>query len=173
MAEGNKTQDTKMRTHHKGYWELKENTIEESKKYSSRTEFKNGSQCAYNAARKHNWLDSMPWLSLNKKTRQKGFWKDCRNVIEEGRKYKTKQEFKEKNLTAFLAAYRYGCIDEMPWLVKKKDHKWHYWTYPNIEREALKYNTKTDFYKGNQTAYRAALKLGVIDDFFIDNYIQY
>jgi hypothetical protein len=37
----------------------------------------------------------------------------------------------------------------------------------------LKYNTKTDFFNGNQTAYRAALKMGVIDDFFgLNDYVQ-
>ena len=35
--------------------------------------------------------------------------------------------------------------------------------------EALKYNTKTEFFKGNQTAYRKALEMGVIDDFFVLN----
>ena len=61
----------------------------------------------------------------------------------------------------------------MEWLVRQKQHKKGYWTYKNIENEALKYKTKTDFFKGNQTAYRAALKLGIIDDFFITNYVQY
>ncbi len=91
----------------------------------------------------------------------------------EARKYSTKEEFKKGNLTAFLAAYKYGYIDEMYWLVKKKQHKWGHWTYENIEKEAIKYNTKTEFFKGNQTAYRAALKLGIIDDFFLNDYIQY
>ena len=85
----------------------------------------------------------------------------------------TKEEFQKGNLTAFLAAYRYGYIDDMDWLVKQKQHKKKYWTYKHIEEEAVKYNTKTEFYKGNQTAYRAALKMGIIDDFFIDNYIEY
>jgi hypothetical protein len=61
----------------------------------------------------------------------------------------------------------------MDWLVKQKQHKKGYWTYKHIEEEAIKYNTKSEFFKGNQTAYRAALKLGIIDDFFMMNdYIQ-
>ena len=103
----------------------------------------------------------------------KGYWKNKENMMSEAKKYATKDEFKEKNLTAFLAAYKYGYIDEMTWMVKQKQHKNGYWNYKNIETEALKYNTKTDFFKGNQTAYRAALKLGIIDDFFMTNYVQY
>lgn len=103
----------------------------------------------------------------------KGYWKNKENIIKEAKKYSTKEEFKKGNLTAFLASYKYGYIDDMEWLVRQKQHKKGYWTYKNIENEALKYKTKTDFFKGNQTAYRAALKLGIIDDFFITNYVQY
>ena len=88
--------------------------------------------------------------------RPKGYWKIKENMMEEAKKYSTKEEFQKGN-----------------WLVKQKQHKKNYWTYKHIEEEAVKYNTKTEFYQNNQTAYRAALKLGIIDDFFIDNYIEY
>ncbi len=105
--------------------------------------------------------------------RPKGYWKNKENMMEEARKYTTKEEFQKGNLSAFLAAHRYGFIDEMDWLVKQKQHKKGYWTYQHIEEEAVKYNTKTEFYQNNQTAYRAALKLGIIDDFFMMNdYIE-
>ena len=99
----------------------------------------------------------------------KGYWKNKENMMSEAKKYTTKEEFKKGNLSAFLAAYRYAYIDEMYWLVKQKQHKKGYWNYKHIEEEALKYNTKTEFSKGNNTAYRAALKLGIIDDFFVLN----
>ena len=93
-----------------------------------------------------------------------------KRLLENKGKY---EEFQKGNLTAFLAAHRYGFIDEMDWLVRQKQHKKGYWTYKHIEEEALKYDTKTEFFKGNQTAYRAALKMGVIDDFFVMNdYVQ-
>ena len=103
----------------------------------------------------------------------KGYWKNKENIVNEAKKYSTKEEFKKGNLTAFLASYKYGYIDDMHWLIRQKQHKKGFWTYKNIEREALKYKTKTEFFHGNQTAYRAALKLGIIDDFFITNYVQY
>ena len=110
---------------------------------------------------------------MKKSKHPKGYWKNKENIINEAKKYSTKEEFKEGNLTAFLASYKYGYIDDMDWLVRQKQHKKGYWTYKNIENEALKHKTKTEFFKGNQTAYRAALKLGIIDDFFITNYVQY
>lgn len=103
----------------------------------------------------------------------KGYWKVRENMMDEARKYSTKEEFKNGNLYAFLAAYKYGYIDDMGWMVRKSEHKNGYWTYDKIKNEALKYNTKTDFFKGNQTAYKHALRLGVIDDFFsLNDYVE-
>lgn len=147
--------------------------MKESKLFSNRTEFKKKSGNAYNSARKNKWLDEMIWLENDNGKHPKNYWKNKHNIMQEAKKYKTKEEFQKKNLSAFLAAYRYAYIDEMDWLVKKKQHKWGYWTYESIKNEAIKYNTKTEFFKGNQTAYRAALKLGIIDDFFLNDYIQY
>lgn len=45
-----------------GYWDNKINVFEESKKYSSRTEFEKGCNSAYQKARINGWLDEMEWL---------------------------------------------------------------------------------------------------------------
>ena len=153
----------------KGYWKSKENVINESKKFKTRSEFKFLSQRAYESARKNKWLDEMIWLNNDNGKHPKGYWKNEKNIMHEAKKYSNKEEFKEKNLTAFLMSYRYGFNEKMDWLIKQKQHKKGYWNYKHIEEEALKYNTKTEFFNGNQTAYRAALKLGVIDDFFVLN----
>lgn len=157
----------------KNYWKIKENVLEESKKFSTRTEFKKKSGNAYDSARERKWLDEMTWLSNNFGRHPKGYWKNRDNMMNEARKYSTKEEFKEGNLTAFLAAYKYGYMENMDWLVRQKEHKNGYWNYRHIEEEASKYATKTEFFKGNQTAYKAALKLGIIDDFFMfNNYVE-
>ena len=63
----------------------------------------------------------------------KNYWKNRENMMREARKYSTKDEFKKNNLSAFLAAHRYGYIDDMDWLVIQKQHKKGYWTYKHIE----------------------------------------
>lgn len=157
----------------KGYWKSRDNIIEESKKYSSRTEFKKKSGNAYDMARYYKILDEMTWLDNDKGRHPKGYWKNKENMLNEAKKYKTKEEFKNGNITAFLAAYRYGYIDDLIWMVQKKEHKNGWWTYEHIEEEALKYKTKTDFFKGNQSAYRKALEMGIIDDFFsLNDYVE-
>lgn len=49
--------------HRLTYWEDKNITIEESKKYSSRTEFCKNSYGAYRVSKKNGWLDEMVWLN--------------------------------------------------------------------------------------------------------------
>lgn len=110
---------------------------------------------------------------MKKNKHPKGYWKNRANMMAEAKKYSTKEEFQKKNSYAFIAAHKYGYIDEMDWMIKQKQHKKGYWTYRRIEEEALKYDTKTEFFNANQTAYRAALKMGIIDDFFsFNNYID-
>lgn len=46
-----------------GYWDVKEHCIEESKKYTTRTEFEKGSIGAYIKSRKNGWLEEMTWLT--------------------------------------------------------------------------------------------------------------
>jgi len=49
------------------FWENKINTISESKKYSSRTEFLKKAHGAYTVAKNNGWLDEMTWLNKKKK----------------------------------------------------------------------------------------------------------
>ena len=53
----------------------------------------------------------------------KGYWKNRENMMAEAKKYTSKEEFQKGNLYAFLAAYNYGFIEKMDWLVKQKQHK--------------------------------------------------
>lgn len=45
-----------------GYWDDYDHCFEEAKKYNSRREFMFGNHSAYNAARRHRWLDDYDWF---------------------------------------------------------------------------------------------------------------
>ena len=51
--------------HRLTYWENKNITLEESKKYSSRMDFYKGSHGAYTVAKNNGWLNEMVWLNRN------------------------------------------------------------------------------------------------------------
>ena len=104
----------------------------------------------------------MTWLS-NERKYPRGYWTIKENVINEAKKYNSKEEFQNKNISAFLAAHRYGFIKEMDWLVKQKQHAKNYWNVERIKEEATKYDTKTEFANKNRAAYNASRKLDIIN----------
>lgn len=85
----------------KGYWSIKNNVMKESKLFSNRTEFKKKSGNAYNSARKNKWLDEMIWLENDNGKHPKNYWKNKNNIMQEAKKYKTKEEFQKKILVLF------------------------------------------------------------------------
>ena len=107
----------------------------------------------------------MIWLNNNRKY-PKGFWTIKENVLEEAKKYSSKKEFEKKNISAFLAAYRYGFIKDMNWLVKQKQHKKNHWNETELKSESKKYSTRTEFSIKNRAAYNAAKKLSILDELF-------
>lgn len=92
----------------------REAIIEESKKYSSRTEFALNSPTAYQHACKDKTIFcEMPWIKDKKKP--DGYWDVKEHVLEEGRKYKNRKAFSVGAYTAWKKAKDYGWIDEIEW----------------------------------------------------------
>lgn len=95
----------------------RENIIEESRKYTSRSEFAEKSPTAYNHAIKDKSVFlEMPWLVEKKKP--DGWWNDKAKVMEEGKKYCSRTAFANGSYSAWKAARKNGWIDEMTWLKK-------------------------------------------------------
>ena len=95
----------------------RERIIEESKKYSSRSEFAEKSQTAYHhACEDKSIFMEMPWLVEKKKP--DGWWNNKERVMDEGRKYQTRTAFAHGSYSAWKAARKNGWIEEMIWLKK-------------------------------------------------------
>ena len=104
-----------------------------------------------------------PQCSIQNRTvkRTKWTYEICLN---EAKKYKTKVEFRKGNIGAYRKACENGYINDFVWLeVSKKTNG--YWNKERCEKEAQKYQSKTEFRKGNPTAYAKALRNGWIDDY--------
>lgn len=133
----------------------KEKVIEESKKYSSRTEFCHSAKGAYVAAHKHGWLSEMPWL---KYTRRQAWTKE--EVIAEARKYTTVKEFVAKATGAYQAALKNDWMRDLSWL----NYGSKSWTRETVIAESHKYKTRTEFSKGSMGAYLYAKKHNILDE---------
>lgn len=86
--------------------------------------------------------------------KKRGYWTKER-VFEESKKYQTSTEFKKGCKAAYQAAQRNGLLKEMTWFVSPQKPN-GYWTKERIFEEAKKYKTRTEFQKGNPTAYGKA-----------------
>lgn len=88
--------------------------IEESKKYTSKTEFAQNSPTAYqHACEDKTIFKEMPWIIEKKKP--DGYWNVKEHVLEEGKKYKNRTAFSVGAYTAWKMAKKYGWIDEIIW----------------------------------------------------------
>lgn len=101
----------------KGSLQNKEQILEESKKYKTRTEFMKANKSMYDAAQRYGYLKEMVWLPEQKPN---GFWNIKENVIKESKKYSSRSQFKKGSYGAYRAAHKYGYINELTWLSNGK-----------------------------------------------------
>ena len=133
----------------------KENVLQESRKYTSRTEFAHGSPGAYQAASKKGWLSEMVWLIA----KVRNWTKEA--VFEESHKYSSRTEFARKCVGAYMAATRNGWLEEMTWLPLKRKIKW---SKEECLEESKKYTTRKDFENNASGAYTAAVDNGWLEE---------
>ena len=144
-----------------GYWQNEDNVIEESKKYSTRTNFFKGCHAAYDYASKHDLWERIPWIKI--KTKVNGYWTKER-VFEEGAKYTGKKEFKKGAPTAYYKATKNKWIEEMTWFVSKVKPTGHWQNKQNVIEESRRYTSRVEFRRGVPSAYRSAIDNGWIDE---------
>lgn len=91
------------------------------------------------------------------------------NLRKEALKYKTRESFRRGNKSAYNSSMKLGIYTEitvhMPRYVdrKGKNHSQFKWNTESIQKEALKYGTVAEFEKNSRGAYKAALKLNILD----------
>lgn len=143
------------------HWQIESNVIEESKKYTTRTDFFKGCHAAYEYALKHNLWVKMPWIKTTVKTN--GYWTKER-VFEEGSKYSTKMEFKKNASTAYSIATKNKWINEMTWFVSSARPQGYWQIKQNVIDESRKYSSRVDFRWGAPGAYRSSIDNGWIEE---------
>lgn len=94
-----------------GYW-TKEACLKESLKYMTRMEFYNKAPGAYMSALKNKWLNESCTHMRGNGKKPNGYW-TIEKCHEESRKYQSKKEFQKNNGSAYAAALKNGCINEL------------------------------------------------------------
>lgn len=145
----------------KGYWHKKENVFEESHKYATPKEFKEGCGNAYYSAFNHGWLDEMSWIKRTKK--KHGHWKIKENVIDEGHKYKSRVDFRWGCPGAYRHAIDNGWIDEMTWFKRPENYN-KKWTKEAVLGLAKDCHTTGEIKRKSAPAYVVARKNGWFEE---------
>lgn len=134
--------------------------IEKSKEYKSKSEFKEGSHAAYNAAIKYRLLDKMTWL-MPKKPKER-LTKEV--VFDISRNYQYMQQFKKEQLGAYNKAKAQNWLIEMTWLDTNAPIKEKKWWKEAVFEESKKYDSRIAFRNGSKSAYAKACKNGWINE---------
>ena len=139
-----------------------ETCYQEAQKYNSRSEFYKGNSSAYTVALKNGWLDNYTWFI--EKQKPSGYW-TYETCLEEAQKYNSRSEFEKGCGTAYQVARENNWLDNYNWFTEKKKPS-GYWNKQTCLEEAQKYNSRNEFVKGCESAYKVALKNGWLDIFF-------
>lgn len=129
---------------------------QEAKKYTLLKDFRKKSSSAYVTAKTHRWLKDFKWLG------RRINWNDFDAVAREARKYKTRDAFNTGNKSAYDGARRNGWLDSFfPPRTSVKSGHWD--MYENVESEARKYSSRSDWEKGSHGSYEGAKRNGWLD----------
>ena len=146
-----------------GHWYVKENCIEEAKKYKTRTEWSKKSNTSYNFARKHDWFDECTVHMVSKRVKN-GYWTKER-CIEEAKKYKTRTEWQKNSSSSYGAARKHDWFDECIEHMIIKQLKNGYWQIKeNVLFESKKYKTIKEWEKNSSSSYSTAGRNGWLDE---------
>jgi hypothetical protein len=153
---------------HTGGWSISE-ALEESKKYTSSSEFQKICGGGYKCLRKNNLLKVVFPKNLREIKEEYYNNKDnCRNAALE---CKTRSEFKKKYIGFYRVANENGWIDEVCKhmdLVTKKVSPYK-WNYDKLKEVVVKYNNISKFERDFRGGYKFMMKYGFREEFFPKN----
>lgn len=118
------------------YWNNYDVCFEESLKYKSKIEFRNGNSVAYKYSLL-NEIDGIKWIDLFYSTKPYGYWNDYSKCFEESLKHKNKHDFAENSESTI---YKYSLLNEIDSV------KWIDLFYPN-EKQIKPKNYWNDYEK--------------------------
>lgn len=87
-----------------------EKTLNESKKYKTKMDFKKNANGAYWASIKHNWINDFTWLIEIKKPN--GYWNSYELCKIESEKYTKKSDFKKYSGSAYQASLKNNWLND-------------------------------------------------------------
>ena len=144
-----------------GYW-TEDRIQKQALKCETRTEFEQNCKDAYTAAQRRNLLDAV-CAHMRQLQKPDGYW--TKEIIhEQALKCETRTEFEQNCKDAYAAAQRRNLLDTVCAHMGVPYKPAGYWTEDRIRQQALKYDTRWEFQKNEQSAYSIAHRRNLLDD---------
>ncbi len=138
----------------------KEKVQDIAKEYSKLIDFQRNSPKAYSAAQRNGWLDE-----VTKGMERQNNWSE-ENIKNEMSKYNSLSDFRKHSNSAYVitvekfgSKFIHDFYGSVPNIV---------WTPELLKKESSKFRTRLEFQRGSASAYRAAQRMGVLDDIVKD-----
>lgn len=134
--------------------------IESARQFDTRNGWIKGDASAYQTCRHRGWLDDPEITGHMKETCEK--W-DRDKVIESARQFHTKSAWSKGDHRAYDACIRWGWLDD-PEVTGHMQKVYQDWDKPKIIESAGRFNTRSEWQKGDNMAYEACRTRGWLDD---------
>ena len=137
----------------------KESCLENALKFNSIKKWSSSKGSSYNTCCKKGWIPEMT-SHMSRELKPSGYWNKER-CLEEAMKYKSKAEWRNNSATSYRAALSKGWKTEIWETVKSLvlDTKNNIqWNKDLCMKEALKYDTKSNWQRGSGSSYQFARK---------------
>lgn len=153
-----------------GYWNIKENCIEECKKHNSLTRLKKDCHGCYVSIKKHHWENEVKFrgkeLKKSKSNVQMpmGYWNNKDNCFKEAKKYTTAYDLQRNNYGCYMGLKRNGWVYEA-FPPKEGVKPMNYWSdKKRVKEAASECSTKMEFKKKFGGAFNSAIRNGWMDE---------
>jgi len=131
----------------------------EARKFRTRKEFKTQSSSAYNAAHRRRIIDK---ICAHMEVKQRVWTAD--SIRQEARRHSSLTDFWQTSAAAARNAKKLGIFDSVTAHMIRTRNPPGFWTKEKIGEEAARFDSKKRFASESPSAYRAAVKLGVVAD---------
>lgn len=136
----------------------KNSIILDARKFTSRTEWKDHSGGAYEAAKRNGWFeDAVAHMVL---LAPHGVWNED-SIRQDALLYSSKSEWREKNSTTYLISWKHGWLEKFSSHMIRRKKGPTKWTKDDILNEAKKYKTRSEWATANSSSYTLALNQGL------------
>ena len=152
----------------------KKNVMESALKYKTKSEWYLGDHRAYAAAKSSGWFKEATAHMIPQ------FRITPEHIREVAARYTDLDKFTSENPSLKTVASRLGIYHEVTAHMPRKIVKGRIkarpkvyrfkWTYELCKQDAKRFKTRTEWARGNQSAYHAARRMGVLNDFFAYSY---